>query len=75
MAFGFPDMEISWDGGDTWYVYANAIGTGCLGRIRTPDGKTIWTGRAEEYLETCGGCDGTGKSKRLRFVASEPGEK
>lgn len=70
---GLPDIEISWDNGDTWQLYANAVGKNCLARVRTPEGKTIWTGRAEEFLETCGGCDGTGKSRRLRFVPT--GEK
>jgi hypothetical protein len=73
MAYGMPDLEISWDGGKTWVFYANSVGPDCLARVVMPDGTVLWKGHAEEYLETCGGCDGSGKSRRLRFV-KEPGE-
>jgi hypothetical protein len=73
-SFCMPNIEVSWDDGATWMPYGNCISEGMLARILGSDGTVLWSGHAESYVETCGACDGKGKSRRLRFVAEKPKE-
>ncbi len=66
--FRMPEFEVSWDLGNTWQPYSNCIGEKMLARIVAPDGTVLWTGHAEYFVEKCGGCGGTGRSRLLRYV-------